>query len=89
MKKDRNCGNMYPVYPPYQNPSMPVPMPMMGPFPYQTTQTTNNYEQQINNLNERINSLTKRVSNLEEMVNQNNMVNYSNSNYNSSNYPMM
>lgn len=91
MKKDRNCGVPYPIYPPYQG--MPMMGNMMGmPTPYsaQNFQTPqSNYDQQLNNLNDRINNLDKRITILEEMFNQNNSVNYSNNTYNSNNYPMM
>ena len=64
MKKDRNCGMPYPMYPnfmPNYN-QMIQPLPMMG----------NNIEDQINMINNKISDLERRISNLES--------NYPNSN---------
>lgn len=97
MKKDRNCGVPYPVYPPYQAtpymPGMSMPgmvMPNMGnigavPFNAGTNNQTSNSmmsDQMIQNLQEQITLLDKRVTNLETMLNtQNNISQYSSSNY--------
>ena len=93
MKKDRNCGVPYPVYPPYQGiPYMPnMNMPNMGmtgavPFnvgmPSTTTTSSSSTDQNIQNLQEQITLLDKRVTNLETMLNsQNNISQYSSSNY--------
>lgn len=85
MKKDRNCGVPYPVYPPYQGiPYMPN---MMGPF-YDNgmNNSTVNSNQTISNLQEQVNLLDRRVTNLETMLNSNNNVG---SNYSSTTYQMM
>ncbi len=78
MKKERNCSNPYPIYPPYQ--------PMMGYMQPQYMMQDQNSDQ-ISNLQQQINKLERRVSNLENMYNNN--ISYSNTNYNSSNYQMM
>lgn len=87
MKKDRNCGATYPIYPgmmPQGMVGMPIPgMMPMNPYQPQTfTQTTTNsntIEQQLSNLNNQINSLERRVSNLENLIG--NTTKYNNSNY--------
>ena len=96
MKKDRNCGVPYPVYPPYQAtpymPGMSMPgmgMPNMGmssmgavPFNAGTSNQNTMSDQMIQNLQEQITLLDKRVTNLETMLNtQNNISQYSSSNY--------
>lgn len=90
MKKDRNCGVPYPVYPAYQGmpymPNMPLPnmgMPAMN-VPYDTSTTSSN-DQSIQNLREQISLLDKRVTNLENLFHTQN----STSQYSSSNYQMM
>ena len=61
MKKDRDCNNMYPIYPmPYMN------SPMFG-MPNQMP----SYQGNSNDLINKINSLEKRVSNLEAILNNN------------------
>lgn len=100
MKKDRNCGGNYPVYPmPYGNAQMAMPMPtyggmpmpLAGPMPMQygnmggSSSNTSNLENQITNLNNQINSLEQRVNSLETLVNKG----LYSSNYNTSNYQMM
>ena len=96
MKKDRNCGVPYPVYPPNQAtpymPGMSMPgmgMPNMGmssmgavPFNAGTSNQNTMSDQMIQNLQEQITLLDKRVTNLETMLNtQNNISQYSSSNY--------
>lgn len=93
MKKDRNCGVPYPVYPPYQGiPYMPnmnmqnMGIPSAVPFNVgmSSTATTSgsSTDQNIQNLQEQITLLDKRVTNLETMLNsQNNISQYSSSNY--------
>ena len=97
MKKDRNCGVPYPVYPPYQGipymPGMNMPgmgisnmgMPNMGAMPFNTGLNQNmnmSTDQTVQNLQEQITLLDKRVTNLETMLNtQNNISQYSSSNY--------
>ncbi len=96
MKKDRNCGTPYPIYPPYPGmmpglPMMQTPMmqtPMMQPTMNMSV-TQNTVEQQLNTMEQRINSLENRVTTLENMMNNSNSVLYSNTKYNSSNYQMM
>ena len=78
MKQERYM-TPYPIYPPYQGiPNMPTPY-------YGIDNNTDT----ITNLNNRINNLEQRVSNLEDTINQGNTINYSNTKYSSSNYPMM
>lgn len=90
MKKDRNCGASYPIYPTYPGVMpqgmMGMPMPGVMPInPYQTqtvTQTTTSsstIEQQLSNLNSQINNLERRVSSLESLIGNTNS--YNNSNY--------
>jgi len=79
MKKDRDCGVPYPIYPPYQG----IPMPIN--YPTIPTNQINNIDQQINNIEQEINNLNNRVTILENMYNSNNFTN----NYSSSNYKMM
>lgn len=98
MKKDRDCGMPYPVYPPYQGMNMVPPMgmpyqgvPMMSYPSVNTTtssqtSTTNNIEQQINNIEQEINNLDRRISNLENIYNSSNI---SSNKYNSSGFQMM
>ena len=91
MKKDRNCGVPYPVYPPYQGvPYMPnmsnMDIPSAVPFNMgmssPTTASSSSTDQNIQNLQEQITLLDKRVTNLETMLNsQNNISQYSSSNY--------
>lgn len=98
MKKDRNCGENYPVYPmPYGTMgAMPMPtyggmsMPLAGPMPMQygnmsSGSTSSTMENQITNLSNQINSLEQRVNSLETLVNKG----LYSSNYNTSNYQMM
>lgn len=73
MKKDRNCGVPYPIYPTYQ--SMPY-MPNMMPMQPNIAPYDSNY-----NIQDQINMLDKRITKLENMINQNS--------YSSSNYQMM
>lgn len=80
MKKDRDCGVPYPVYPPYQGIPMGMPMPMSYQTNIPSSQSTNNIDQQLNNIEQEINNLDRRISNLENMYNNN---------YSSSNYKMM
>lgn len=94
MKKDRNCGSNYPIYPTYPMNMMPG-IPQMGGMMYPTFDAPNTYnytanynsgsslEQQVSNLNSQINSLERRVSNLESLVGSNN------NKYNTSNYQML
>ena len=96
MKKDRNCGANYPVYPTYPMNMMPgIPQlgGMMGGYPQMDMTGTYNYttnynqnsssiEQQLASLNNQINSLERRVSNLENLIGNNNK-------YNTSNYQML
>ena len=92
MKKDRNCGVPYPVYPPYQGipymPGMNMPgmgISNMGAMPFNTGLNQNmnmSTDQTVQNLQEQITLLDKRVTNLETMLNtQNNISQYSSSNY--------
>ena len=84
LKKDRNCGAPYPLYPMYGN-MMPYPMPINTTSPMIGMSNTPSYTtSEINTLSNQINSLEQRVSNLENMINKS----YSNG-YNSSNYQMM
>lgn len=88
MKKDRDCGVPYPIYPPYQGMVPPMGMPITYQQSVPTTftnQNTNNIDQQINNIEQEINNLDRRISNLENMYNSSNI----NNNYSSSNYKMM
>lgn len=105
MKKDRNFGSPYPVYPqmgmPYPNMAMPGMMPNMGPnmgMPgmMPTTITSDLIgscpNSQNSNCNQQIGSLEQRVSTLEKKVTT--LENLYNSgsysnNYNSSNYQML
>ena len=83
MRKDRDCGMTYPMYPQGMNmlPGIP-PMPnMMG----NQMMFDNNIESRLNNIESQISLLENRISNLE--ANKNN-VSY-NTEYNSSNYQMM
>ncbi len=85
MKKDRNCGMNYPVYPNY-GPMMPNNMPnMMGGNMSPNMPVIpvgENIEQQINNINNRISNIERKISNLENAA-------LNNSNYNSTGYQMM
>lgn len=86
MKKDRNCGNNYPIYPAYpiQNmmPGIPM-MPNVSPNYYAGNFNNSNIsEQQLNSLSNQINSLERRISNLENLIGNNNK-------YNTSNYQML
>lgn len=73
MKKDRNMGVPYPIYPPYQG---------IGPMPFGSYQMTQMSCSDNSDLEQRINNLEKRVQNIENMLNSNNT-------YNSSNYQML
>jgi len=96
LKKDRNCGGAYPVYPqmvPNYNgivaPGQVIPLPgnpmMNVPMNVPTTVTTGSsaLETQVNNLSNQVNNLEQRVTRLESMVSG------SANNYNPSNYQMM
>lgn len=92
MKKDRNCGMGYPVYPGmmpnYGGMMMPgqvIPMPNSGMFsnvPLASVQSNIN-SNDLSELSNQVNNLESRVSRLENMVKNN----YGN--YNASNYQMM
>lgn len=86
MKKDRDCGMPYPIYPPYQGimPPNMMPQPMMNYQSYSMPNQSNmnNIEQQLNNIEQEINNLDRRISNLENIYNNSNK-------YGSSNYQMM
>ena len=81
MRKERNCGAMYPMYQGGMMPMMPTPAPM-GPY----MQQTNNYDMQLNNIQEQINNLDQRVTKLEN--GKINTTTYNNK-YNDSNYYML
>lgn len=95
MKKDRDCGMGYPVYPQMVPnfggmvmPGQMIPMPNnmnmgMTNVPLTSVQSTIN-SNDLNNLTNQVNNLEQRVTRLENMVNKNNY-----NNYNSSNYQMM
>lgn len=87
MKKDRNCGTPYPVYPTYPGmmPNMMPGVPMMPNMMSQTMPqnnmiTDNTIEQQVNSLEQRLNILDRRVTALE---------NKNSTTYNSTNYQML
>lgn len=98
MKKERDCGGNYPIYPTYMPNMMPgmpmgvLPSSMNGasyPINMPNYPMSNNYqggnnsfEQQLANLNNQINSLERRVSNLENVLGNTNK-------YNTSNYQML
>lgn len=67
MKKDRNCGASYLIYPAYQpggyGPNMMTNM--------NQNYKTNNVEQQINSLEQRVTILEKKVSTLVNLYNNN------------------
>lgn len=93
MKKDRNCGVPYPIYPmpnPNMMPNMGMPMGMPNMMPNMmpntgmpnmgtTNMPSQNYSTDINN---QINNLEKRVTALENMVG-------TNTNYNPNNFQIM
>ena len=94
MKKDRDCGTSYPVYPnyyqggiggpmPISGVNMPMPMPMGNPMPYTVFDS---YNTDSNSLSQQISSLEKRITNLENMLNNGS---YSTTSYNTTNYQMM
>lgn len=89
MKKDRNCGNSFPIYPTYPMSNMMPGIPAMGgmmPYSMDMNVPYSDYQgdsSQISKLNSQISSLERRVSNLENLVGNN-----SNS-YNTSNYQML
>ena len=85
MKKDRNCGNGFPVYPNYI-PNMMPGVPNMGMMPYGMDMNYSqggDYSQMFSKLNSQISSLERRVSNLENLVGSNSNT------YNNSNYQML
>ena len=77
MKKDRNCGTPYPVYPTY--PGM-MPNMMNQTMPQTNMVTDNTIEQQVSSLEQRLNILDRRVTALE---------NKGTTTYNSTNYQML
>lgn len=91
VKKDRDCGMAYPIYPNMVPnfggvlmPGQMVPMPNMGMtnVPLTSVQSTIN--------NNDLSALSNQISNLEQRVTKlENIINSSNYNYNSSNYQMM
>lgn len=93
VKKDRDCGMGYPVYPQmvpnYGGMVMPgqmIPMPNsmgMTNVPLTSVQSTIN-SNDLSALTNQVNNLEQRVTRLENTVNKN-----SYNNYNSSNYQMM
>ena len=93
MKKNRDCGMGYPVYPGmmpnYGGMVMPgqmIPMPNNIGFnnvPLGSVQSTVN-SNELSTLSNQVSNLEKRVTRWENMVNQNNY-----GNYNASNYQMM
>ena len=91
VKKDRDCGMAYPIYPNMVPnfggvlmPGQMVPMPNMGMtnVPLTSVQSTIN-SNDLSSLSNQISNLEQRVTKLE------NIINSSNYNYNSSNYQMM
>ena len=91
VKKDRDCGMAYPIYPNMVPnfggvlmPGQMVPMPNMGMtnVPLTSVQSTIN-SNDLSDLSNQISNLEQRVTKLE------NIINSSNYNYNSSNYQMM
>lgn len=98
MKKDRDCGVNYPVYPMMQGIPMMQGMPMMNMgFPntgmnstiptgsIMTNVNTNNYDEEIRRLEQRVNMLDRRVTALETSGNSSSNYNT----YNSSGYQML
>lgn len=99
MKKDRDCGLSYPVYPnyyqgnmglagpmPISGMNMPMPMPMGSPTPNSFVFDNFSYSTDSNSLSQQISSLEKRITNLENMLNNGS---YSSTSYNTTNYQMM
>ena len=91
MKKDRDCGMAYPIYPNMVPnfggvlmPGQMVPMPNMGMtnVPLTSVQSTIN-SNDLSALSNEISNLEQRVTRLENTINK------SYNNYNSSNYQMM
>ena len=105
MKKDRNCGGNFPVYPamPYggmQMGGMPMnygmPMPTYGGMPMPLVGTNSNMQSNVSNaysnVESQITNLTNQVNSLEQRVSSlESLVNKNiySSNYNTSNYQMM
>ena len=98
MKKDRNCGVPYPIYPPYQG-MMPMGMqsgmqpgmmmqpgmnqPMMNPPMMNQTQ----YSQVSGTIEQQLSSLNSQVSSLEKRVSS--LESLVGNKYNSSNFQVM
>ena len=95
MKKERDCGMAYPVYPQMvpnfggmMMPGQMIPMPNsmnmgMGNAPLTSVQSTIN-SSDLSTLSNQVSNLEQRVTRLENTINKNNY-----GNYNTSNYQMM
>lgn len=93
MKKERDCGMAYPVYPQMvpnfggmMMPGQMIPMPNnmgMTNVPLTSVQSTIN-SNDLSAISNQISNLENRVTRLENIVNKGNY-----NNYNSSNYQMM
>ena len=100
MKKDRNCGGNYPIYPAYQMPNMmpgipmniPNGIPNMNDYSMNSMVPYNNqsFNQNPNNIyDQQLSNLSSQINSLERRVSNLESLVGNGNKYNTSNYQML